>query len=791
MVTRRLRALDRKLLRDVWQLRGQALAIASVMAAGIAMFVMYFSNFASLDATVRAFYARQRFADVFVTLTRAPETVAADLASVEGIEQVETRVVTDVTLDVPGLDDPAAGRLVSLPASGASALNQLVLRRGRSVDRTRDDEVLASEAFADANALQPGDRVAAVINGRRRWLILAGIALSPEYVYSIRPGELLPDARRYGVLWMSRDAVASATGLTGAFNDVLVRLADGASRPAVIDALDRRLASYGGHGAIDRARQVSAWTLANELDQLSTFGTITPAIFLGVATVVLHIAMARALTLQRSQIATLKALGYSNPRIRWHYLQWALLMAAAGVCAGLVVGWYMGGKMLALYLAYFALPTLTYHMPIGLVALAMALCVGVALLGAEQAVGRAVAVPPAVAMQPEAPARYRPSHIERGAFAHVPLVARMVLRVLERQPGRAVLSVTGMALSGAVLYVGFGFIDAMDLLVERQLVVSMRQEVTVTLRRPASWSLVHALARLPGVVRVEPQRDVPARLRVGHAVRTVVLRASVPEPVLQRLIDRQGRAADVPEDGVVLSAMLGRVLGAAPGDRVQVEVLDGARPNFELPVRALVDDSLGLQAIVSLDTLHRRLREGRVVTGAALAVDPAEARHLSVALKGLPTVAGVALRERILAGFRRTMAEHLNVVVLLNVAFAGLIAVGVVYNAARVSLSERARDLASLRVLGFTRLEVSRVLLGELACLTLASLPFGLLAGEGIGWVIARLFNNEVYRIRFAHSVPTTAATLLTVLVAAALSGLLVRRRLDQLDLVAVLKARE
>lgn len=787
----RLTALERKLLRDVWHMRGQAVAIAAVIAAGIAMFVMYFSNFASLDSTVQTYYARQRFADVFVTVTRAPESVAARLRALQGVAQVDTRVVADVTLDVPGLDDPAAGRLVSLPEPGAAALNQLVLRRGRPVDASRSDEVLASEAFTEANRLVPGDRVAAVINGRRRWLTIAGIALSPEYVYSIRPGELLPDARRYGVLWMPRHAVASATGMTGAFNDALVRLAPGASVPAATAGLDRILEPYGGRGAIPRARQVSAWTLDNELSQLATFGTITPAIFLGVAAFVLHIALARALALQRPQIATLKALGYGDARIRWHYLQSALLIASAGVCAGLALGWYLGGAMIRLYLAYFAFPLLIYRMPAGLVAAAVALCIGVALLGAEQAVRRAVSVPPAVAMQPEAPARYRPSRVERGGLRHLPIVVRMVARAMERQPWRAVLSVTGIGMAGAVLYVGFGFIDAMDLLVEHQIVVSMRQEVTVNFRRPGAWALIHELARLPGVTRVEPQREVPARLRVGHRHRTVSLRGSVPEPVLQRLVDRDGRPAAIPEDGLLLSAMLGRVLDARPGDRVQVEVLDGARPVFTLRVHALVDDSLGLQAVLGLEYLQRRLREGPVVTGAALAVDPTEADRLSTALKGLPAVAGVALRERILVGFRRTMAEHLNVVVLLNVAFAGLIAVGVVYNAARVSLSERARDLASLRVLGFTRLEVSRVLLGELAVLTVASLPVGLVAGEGLGWLIAQVFNNEVYRIRFVHSVPTTAATLLTVLIAAAVSGLIVRRRLDQLDLVAVLKARD
>jgi len=785
-------ALTRKLLRDVWEMKSQAVAIAAVVAAGVAMFVTYLSNFDSLERTLSQYYERQRFADVFASATRAPETLAARIAALPGVVTVDTRVVADVTIDVAGLDEPASGRLVSLPTGGASALNAVLLRRGSWPDPARPDDVVASEVFCDAHGFGPGDQVAALINGRRRRLTIVGVGLSPEYVYSIKPGELFPDNRRYGIFWMHRPALAAAYDMQGGFNDVSVALSAGASADDVVARLDRLLEPYGGRGAYPRALQVSAWTLSNELTQLRTFGLVTPAIFLSVAAFILHIALTRALALQRSQIAALKALGYANRAIAWHYVQWALLIAGAGALAGIAGGAWLGAQMAGLYNEFFRFPMLDYRVSPAVALGSLAGSLVVAAAGALAAVARAVAVPPADAMRPDAPARYRPSLAERWRLArNLPPASRMVLRTLERQPVRALLSMLGIAAAGAVLVIGLSFLDIMDVLIDEQFVRAMRQDVTVSFAGPRSADAVHAVARLPGVIDVEAQRIVPVRLRVGPRHRTLALTGLVASPRLHRVVARSGAVVALPPDGLVLSQVLGRVLDVAPGDDIRIEVLEGARPAVTVRLAALVDDSMGAQAYMRLDALHALLREGGTVSAAALMVDPLALDALNARLKTLPAVAGVAVREATLRNFRQTMAEHMNLVIAFNVGFAGIIAFGVVYNAARVSLSERSRELASLRVLGFTRDEIGRILLGELAVLTAVSLPVGAALGYGLGLYMMTIFNNEVYRLPFAVTVQSIAWSWLTVVGAAALSSLAVRRRLDRLDLVAVLKSRE
>jgi putative ABC transport system permease protein len=794
MVMRRPRvsALDRKLLRDLWEMKGQALAIAAVVAAGVTMFVTYLSNFDSLQRTRAGYYDRQRLGDVFASVTRAPAGLQSRIAAIPGVETVATRVVVEVTLDVPGMAEPATGRLVSIPERSRPPLNDLYVRRGRWVDPLRGDEVLANEIFAEANGFEPGDRLAAIINGRKRWLTIVGIALSPEFVYAVRPGEMIADRRRYGILWMGHQALASAFDMEGGFNDVSLGLGRGASAEASIAALDSLLEPYGGTGAIPRRLQISAWALENELAQLQMFGFITPLIFLGVAAFILNVALTRALALQRAQIAALKALGYSNRELAWHYIKWALTIAGVGALAGVVMGQWLGGAMTNLYNAYFRFPLLDFRVSANVAIASVVGSLAVAALGAQSAVRRAVRIPPAEAMRPEAPERYRRSLIERPWIQRrVPLTTRMIFRNIERQPLRSALSVLGIAFAVSVLIVGLAFIDVMDMLIDQQFGRVMRQDATLSFVTPRSASAVHAVARLPGIMDIEPMRAVPVRLRSGHRTRTVALLGTSTSPRLNRIVDRDGRPRSLPDHGLVLSQILGDVLRVRPGDWLQVEVLEGARPVRALQVADLVDDSFGLQAYLPLDVVRRFMREGSTVSGAHVTVDSREMGAFYTAVKTMPAVAGVALRDVTLRNFRETMAENMNLSIFFNVGFAVVIAFGVVYNAARVSLSERARELASLRVLGFTRGEISLVLLGELAVLTLLALPIGGVIGYVLGSLIMLAFNNEVYRLSFLVYPETVAWACLVVIVAALGSGLVVRRRLDGLDLVAVLKTRE
>ena len=786
-----MRAIHRKLVRDLWQIKGQAVAIAAVIGVGVAMFLGYLSTFDSLLRTRDAYYGRYRMADVFASLERAPNHLGARIAGIPGIAGVRTRVVADVTLDVEGMSDPVTGRLVSIPATPGPMLNDLVLLAGRYIEPGRD-EVLVSEGFALAHGLEPGDSVSAVINGRRRELEIAGVALSPEYVYTIRPGDLVPDDARFGVLWMAHRPLATAFDMEGGFNDVVVRLVPGALEAEVIARLDRLLEPYGGRGAIPRSLQVSAWYLDNELKQLQGFGFFVPVIFLAVAAFLLNVVLTRIVSVQREQIAALKALGYTNLEVGVHYAAWSLLIAVAGGVLGILLGRWLGSGMIALYNDYFRFPFLTYRLAPDVVLGALAISLVAALAGAFTAVRSAVTLPPAEAMRPEPPALYRRTLVEwlgLGRILSPP--ARIVVRNLERRPLRTLASIVGIAASGGLLVVGLFFVDAIDALLDVQFEVAQRQDVTVSFVLPRSGSVMHEVVRLPGVHYAEPARSVPVRLRVGHRSRQTVVTGLVGDAYLQRVVGADSRVRELPASGLLMTDVLARILGVGPGSMVTLEVLEGSRPVRMVPVSALVDEYMGTQVYMEIDALHRLMREGGVVTGAYLDVDPRSETELYERLKALPAVAGVALKSAALESFDRQMDETMGIFIFFNVLFASVIAVGVVYNAARIALSERRRELASLRVLGFRRHEISSILLGELAVLTLLAVPLGLVMGYGLAQFLVHAFDNELYRFPLVISNRTYAASAAIVLLAAVLSGLLVRRKLDHLDLVEVLKTRE
>jgi putative ABC transport system permease protein len=788
----RLSALNRKLFRDLWGMKGQAFAIAMVVAAGVSMYVMYLSNFESLRATQRAYYERQRFGDVFASLKRAPQRVAMSIAAIPGVSAMETRVVAQVSLDIEELEESVGARLVSISASHRPQVNDLFLRRGRWIEPGRPDEVLASEGFVVAHGFEPGDQIPAVMNGRLRRLTIVGVVLSPEYVYSIRPGELVPDDRRYGVFWMEAGALAAVFDMEGGFNDVSLLLAPTASVDEVIDRLDRLLEPYGGLGAIPRALQLSHWTVESELAQLQSFGFLLPLIFLVVASFILNVALSRALALQRPQIASLKALGYDNLALGWHYVKWALVIAGAGIALGIAGGAALGTLLIDLYNVYFRFPELVFSMPPNVTAGATLMTLTAAGVGAIGAVRRAVQVPPAEAMRPEAPTRYRRTVLETPLVSrYLGTAGRMVLRNVARHPFRAAASVFGISFAVAILMIGFVFTDAIERLILTQFWEAERQDVTVNFVEPRSAAATYALARLPGVVAVEPQRSVGVRMRAGHRERFLAVTGVPNTPRFKRIVDRNGRPIRLPPSGVVLSTMLARVLGVAPGDAVTMEILEGHRPTRRVEVSGLVDDLLGLSVYMNTDALHRLMQEGDVNTGALLLVDTAQAPQLSSALKDIPAVAGSGFKRAVLQSFRDVLAANLGLTIFMNLLFAGVIAFGVVYNAARISLSERGRELASLRVLGYTRAEISLILMGELALLTLAALPLGAVFGYSLSALIVQSVESEVYRFPLFVSRQAVAWSFLGIIGAALVSGLIVRRKLDQLDLVAVLKIRE
>jgi putative ABC transport system permease protein len=787
-----MRALHRKLLRDLWRLRGQVLAIALVMASGVGVLVMSLTTVESLEETALAYYERYRFGHVFARVERAPEHLAARMREIPGVQAVELRVVRTAILDIGGFDEPVIGQLVSIPERTEPRVNRLALREGRLPRPGAPDEAVLTEPFAQAHRLVPGDHLRAVINGRWRELTVVGIALSPEYVYAIGPGALMPDDRRFGVLWMGHEALQAAFDLDGAFNDVSLALLRGTDPDMVIDRVDRMLARYGGIGAYARADQLSNWFLMSEIDQHRTLSTILPTIFLAVAAFLTHMVLGRLIAVERSEIGLLKAFGYSNRDIAAHYARFALGIGTAGVLLGWFLGYWLGLYHTRLYADFYHFPFLLFRPGPQAFLIAGAVSLGSALIGALAAVRASAALPPAEAMRPPAPPLFRRTVFsELGFVQRLDQPTRILLRQVIRWPGRSFITAAGIGMSVAVLVTSMQWLDAINHMVDVYFLQAQGQDISVGFAEPRSSEIERDLARLPGVRTTEPMRAVAAKMRHGWREEREALQGLPARQELYRVYDAEGRAVELPPDGLVISTMLAKLLDVEVGERITVEVLEGRRPVVDVPVVATFETYIGSPAYMDIRALNRLMRERPSVTAVHLRVDQRLRETLFRELKSLPRVSSVTVKDAAVQTFHETMAKTITIFVSFFIIFACALAFGVTYNAARIALSERGRELATLRVLGFTRAEISYILLGEVALLTFVALPLGCVVGLGLASLIVHAFETELYRVPLVVLSETYGWAMVIGLAATAVSAFLVRRRVDRLDLIAVLKTRE
>lgn len=786
-----MRALDLKMLRDLRRLATQVLAIAAVLGCGIMVLVGAQATQATLVQTQAAYYERHRFADVFAAATRAPASVVAAARQIDGVAQAEGRIALQAVLDIDGMAEPATARILSLPPEGA-VLNLPLVTRGRLPLPDRAAEVALSEPFAKAHGLVPGSRFRAVLNGRLSELQVTGWVLSPEFVYTIAPGAMMPDDRRYGVVWMTESAAAAAMDMAGAVNDLSLSLTRGADEQAVIAAVDGLLSPYGGTGAHGRDRQMSHAFLKGEMQQLGVMAAYMPPIFLIVAGFLVNMVLGRLIALERTQIGLLKAIGYSRGEIAAHYLKLALLIGVGGIVLGWGFGWWIADMMIDLYGDYFRFPFLIRDVGTAALPISAALAMATVTFGAWRAVGASVRLPPAEAMQPPAPPHFAQGGADRMLTRlHLRQTTMMILRSILRRPGRAAITAFGVAASVAVLVMSYFMFDAVDRLADSVFTQANRQQVTLTLSQAQpERALLDALA-LPGVRRAEGGYAMPVRLIHGHRTRLSALQAHFGEAELARLIDDSGGLIALPAEGVVLPRTLADSLQINPGQKVTIEMLAPPREVLHLPVTAVIAQGMGQEAHIAAPALFRAMRIAPQVNMIHLAVDSDRMEALNTAIKRTPAIAGLANWAEVKRQFDATLSENLLTMVAIYTVIGVLIAVGVVYNAARIQLSERRHELATLRVLGFTRAEVAFVLVGEMMLLTLLAIPVGWLAGYGLAWGLVGAMSTDLISIPFFITPRTYALAALAVLLAALGSVWVVRRRLDRLEITSALKTRD
>jgi putative ABC transport system permease protein len=784
--------LHRKLFRDLWRMKSQALAVALVLACGIGMLVMSVGMQGSLERARDRYYLNNGMADAQAQAVRAPRRLGAELAELPGVAALELRAVGQARISLPWVTEPLAAQLVSLPDDGLPRVNRPLLVAGRWPERNTQGEALVNEAFAQANGLAPGSHMDVVVRGQRQRLHLVGVANSPEFVFVSAPGEPFPQPARVGVLWMRQGQLERALDMHGAFNDAVLTLSDPAQDAPVRQALQDRLAAYGGMEPFGRDRMVSARFLTEELAQLGNMAATLPPIFLAVAAFLLNVTLSRLVATERANIGLLKAFGHSNGAVARHYAGMALLLGGMGLVLGMALGHVFGEWMSSIYRAVYRLPALPFQTDAHTWLLAFGVGLAAALAGAMSAVAQAVRLTPAAALAPPSPPHFGGG--QRGGtswLGQLDPLTRIIIRRVVSAPRRSLSTLAGVALALSVLVVSQHFPAGIEKFLQVTFRVAKTQDATVTLTEAGGPMALHALARLPGVEAVEPFRAVAVSYHFnGRSVQDALVGMPA-QPQLERLVQTGSEAVTLRGDGLVASRGLARQLHAQAGDVVRVEVTQGRRMQFDLKVVQVADLWVGSSGYTELAALGRLLQEPGRISGAHLRLQPDHTDAFNAAVAERPALAGLSHVRQAEASMRQTFSQGSGFMSTLFLTFAGMMAAGVAYATASVTLAEQQRDLATLQVLGYTRWQVSYVMLGELALLTLLALPLGLWVGYGFALWLMGTMSNELFTFPMVVDPAAYARSALFVLATVAVCAAWVRRQVDRIDLVASLKSRE
>jgi len=789
--------LDRKLRRELWAKLWLLLAIISIMVVGVACFVSMGSTYYNLTEAKRRYHRQCRMADFFIEVKKVPVADVRPIAELPGVAGVRARIQFLATVDLEGVREPLNGLVLSLPDRRRQVINDVVLRRGTYFTDRRQNEVIVDQSFAEKHGLGPGDWIRLVLNNRRQELFVVGTAISSEFIYMLGPGAIVPDSEHFGVFYLKHSYAEDVFDFSGAANQVLGRLAPGRKDgpEGVLAEAERLLAPYGVFSTIALKDQPSNKYVSEEIGGLKTFAVAMPCIFLAVAALVLNVLLTRLAQQQRTVMGTLKALGYSNGQISLHFLKFALCVGLAGGLLGCLLGFVLAHFQTLAYRLIFKFPQLDTRFYPGLMATAMGISLGCAVVGSLRGTRAVLRLKPAEAMRPKAPRRGGKILLERIGFLWNRLSAgwRMVLRGVVRSRVRSAAGVFAAAMGSCVLTSGFMMAYATGYLVDFQFKWIQRSDLDLTFKDEHDYAALLEASRLPGVDRAEPTLYVPCTFRHGpyHHKGGVTGLAAHARLTVPR--DRRGRPIRIPASGLAMSRTLAELLHLGPGDPVTVEPTKGLRQVKQVQVMEISDSYVGTLVYAEIGYLSRLVGEEYALSGVQLALDhqPRHRAELYRRLKRMPALQGVIAREDMVQSIERTLILTMIVFIGLLVLFAGVVFFSSILNASLVSLAERQREVATLRTLGYGPWQIGSLLLRESLIVTAVGTVLGMPLGYLLTVGVAACYKSEMFRFPVVSGPSTWMLTVVLALVFTLLAYLFVQRAVHRMNWLEALQAKE
>ncbi|MFM6927578.1 MAG: FtsX-like permease family protein [Bdellovibrio sp.] len=761
-----------------------------LITCGVAVLVASWSSYNSLQNAKDSYYDKYRFADIFAEVIRAPKSLLSRIQTLPGVEVAEARIIEDTLLDLTSQAEPALGRIISY--NSQSQLNKIYLRQGRLPEASTPLEVLVHESFAKAHHLKPGDSFFATLRGRKEKLVISGVGLSPEYVYALSPMAPFPDDLHFGILWMPEMDLEKLSNMQGAFNSLLLKTSTETSLPNVKTQLDQILSPFGGIGSYDRSLQISHMFVQDEIHQQRSMSTIVPGIFILVAIFILYTTMSRLIGLQRTQIATLKALGYSSRKLVFYYWRLVSIILTLGTFPALLAAHFIGKWYAHLYEQYFRFPHINFNLSNNSIALGIIAGFLPGWVASTLALVSVFSLNPAEAMRPPNPAPFSRTLLEHWHLL-IPrsIQSKMVFRNILARPWRFVLSVLGIAAATGILINGSFWSDIIDFMFERQFHQVSREDLEVQLRHPRHREALQEISRIPGIYNIEGARSVGVRLLYKNFKKETAILTSEAPSTMRRVLNLQGEEIRIPDGHLLLSRYFAEKMHLKVGDIVTLQISEKTTPEFDVPVGGFVDDIVGATVYANKSDLHLWLHESPSFNTIFIKVAPAQAEKVYIQLKQMPEVASINIKKLLYASFSKNLSEMIWTFTVVLVIFATIIAGAVLFNMTRISLSEKSWELASLKIIGFEVPQVFRVLFLELGICVLCALGPGILLGYTLSYISLTWIHTETFTYPLVIDIKTYALAVIVIVITYFIAGLFLYRKVEDLNMTAALKARE
>lgn len=781
-----MRKLNMRLIRVILHTKGQFVSVAVIVATALCIYVLFSMLNINIETAVATYYQDYAMEDILVKVLRMPESAVEQLQSIEGVKQVQGRVVMEVPLDTGEAEKRIKVRFISVPPEG-NAINKLyaVEEDALKLDETH---IAILQQFADARKIKVGDVVQPIINGTIHDLTVASVVASPEFIYLMENDQaLITDPADFGIFYVEEEFAQSYLGYSKSYNEVVLTLDGTVGIADVKKKLESKLSKYGIQWIVERKDQVSNNLLQQKMEGIKLMSGMLPVMFLVVAAIVIVLMLSRTVANDRIAIGVLKAMGYTNTTILMHYVQYALMIGLCGSIVGITGGQLLSGPMSRLFIFFFNVPIVTIQFLPGYMFTALILaslfCIGSGLIGARFALH----VEPAESMRPEAPRIGTHMLLEKWRFfwQHTSTGWRMVFRNVSRSKRRFFFLALGLSMAYAINTVPLYETLALPAMFELQYGEYQHMDYIVGFKKPMSEKVLKEFAEVAEIKRIEPRIEYPYELvNAWHNKRVLII--GVPKNTeLHSFQDMEGHSVELSENGIFLTTELAKLLHVEAGDTLTIRNFMPGRDDVELKVSGIIRQYLGINAYMDIGTMQRLLTEKDMVTGAGVISDD----DVKGKLETVDMVSFVQSMEDLENQFLE-YTDMMKLAIQFYMLFGGILGFAIIYNSSIISISERRLEFAALRIMGYSKNEIFSIISRENLLVTILAVILGIPLGLFFINGIIESFSSELVTFPRIIEVSIFIKATLGILFFVVIAQMATHHKIGKLQFIEALKNR-